>query len=130
MTVAEVYHNVAIDLDGRPLGMLDGYQPEHPLTLVARLKVSGSVLKDQADEYPALEEIFRLLNVGDDPDYGEPDPQAQAYRLWGNRSLSVGDVVKLQGGRWFAVARIGWVTIPEPAVFASQLGTRDLARDE
>ncbi|HEY0697395.1 MAG TPA: hypothetical protein VGD43_06255 [Micromonospora sp.] len=42
-----------------------------------------------------LSDVYRLFNVGHDPQFGTPDPRAVVYRERGNRSLSVGDVVAL-----------------------------------
>lgn len=77
------------------------------------------------------EEVFRLLNVGDDPTFNEsgPDPRAVQYRMRGNRSLSVGDVIQI-GVRWFACASSGWVPLvlgaPTLCVGASRYGTHGL----
>ncbi len=113
-----VFHNVAIDTSGRHAGLVDGYRQGHPLTEVARLTI------DDDDDIAVLEEVFRLFNVGDDSEYGEPDPRALEYRFRGNRSLSVGDVVTLDG-RWFACARLGWASIEPVSVFATQAGTKE-----
>jgi hypothetical protein len=109
MTVTvTIWHNVAQDEHQRPLGMIDGYQPGHPLTPVARFHT------ERASE-DVLAEVFQLYNVGDDPDYGTPDDRALAYRHRGNRSLSVGDVVQVNQ-QWWACAPFGWTHInPPPA---------------
>jgi len=98
---ARVYHNVAVDEVGRHLGFLDGYQPGHPVTLVFSTELPES------DDLDACEQLYRLLNVGDDPNVGEPDPRATQYRARGNRSLSVGDVASIDG-RFYACACFGW----------------------
>lgn len=41
-----------------------------------------------AEHLAICEALWRLLNIGDDPDFGTPDPRAVAYRQRGNRSLS------------------------------------------
>lgn len=105
-----VYHNVTVDPVGRPLGMLDGYREGHRLVLVTQFEMDGGAVDNST-----LEEVFRLLNVGDDPEFGTPDPRAVAYRAAGNRSLSVGDVVQVDG-EWFAVDRFGWTPIKKPTV--------------
>jgi hypothetical protein len=106
-----VYHNVAQDYAGRPLGMLDGYEITHELALVATVQVAEERGVQYADSEHA-EAMFHLFNVGDDPEYGTPDPIAQEYRFRGNRSLSVGDVVEIDG-RAYAVGRVGYRRIPE-----------------
>jgi hypothetical protein len=107
-----VWHNIATDVAGRAIAAMDGYQPGHPLTPVAGWDVP-------ADTSPlaALAETFAVLNVGDDPAFGTPDPRAQQYRARHNRSLSIGDVVQI-GDTWVAVAREGFTTIPAPQYFA------------
>ena len=109
-----VYHNVARDAAGRPLGMLDGYAPDHPVALVAELHLPTTG-DDLADVASTLATVFHLFNVGDDPEFGTPDPRAVDYRLRGNRSLSVGDVVAL-GDQHFACARISWDPIDPPRI--------------
>lgn len=64
--------------------------------------------------FDILNHIWWLLNVGDDPDLGGPNPLATEYRARRNRSLSVGDVVKL-GDEWWVVADFGFETIETPA---------------
>jgi len=98
---ARVYHNVAVDDAGRHLGFLDGYQPGQPVTLVFSTELP------ECHDLDACEQLYRLLNVGDDPDFGEPDPRATAYRARGNRSLSMGDVACIDG-RFYACASSGW----------------------
>src|SRR5262249_4822114 len=82
------------------LGMLDGYEPTHPITLVYETEMSPR------HDLDACEKVFELLNIGDDPDFGTPDPTAVEYRARGNRSLSVGDVVSVDG-RFYACGRVG-----------------------
>jgi hypothetical protein len=97
----KVYHNVAVDDAGRHLGFLDGYRQGLPVTLVFTTDLP------QCDDLDACEQLYQLLNVGDDPDFGTPDPSAVQYRARGNRSLSVGDVASIDG-RFYACAGFGW----------------------
>ena len=83
-----VWHNIATDLMGGWEGY-DGYRPGHPLVPVCTWTT------DTTDHQQLLEDVYRLLNVGDDPAFGTPDPIALRYRRSRNRSLSVGDVVCL-----------------------------------
>lgn len=98
MTI-DVYHNVASPQD-RPLVMLTGYQPGDPLVKVATLTVPAELA---VDWHRMCEWAFWLLNVGDE--YG--DPQALAYREARNRSLSVGDVIVIDGVA-YGCAAVGW----------------------
>lgn len=59
---------------------------------------------DGANVTEQLERVFEMLNVG------ECDI-ALKYRVLGNRSLSVGDVVTLNGYGTFSVERSGWTSI-------------------
>jgi hypothetical protein len=95
------YHNVALDPAGRHKGLVDGFQVEHPVSLVFATELS-----DQAHE-AACEEVWRLLNVGHDGDHGTADPDAARYRERGNRSLSVGDVIAVDGV-FYACGPNGW----------------------
>lgn len=107
-----IWHNVARDGFDRPLGMLDGFSPEHSFTPVARYTV------DAGDAMVLAGEAFQTFNVGDDPDFNagfEPYrvELATAYRASKNRSLSVGDVIQVNGA-WLACERIGWKRIDSP----------------
>jgi hypothetical protein len=96
-----VYHNVALDDGGRHLGLLDGYQRGHPVTLVFITELPHT------DDLDACGQLYQLLNVGDDPAFGVPDPRAVRYRARGNRSLSVGDVASIDR-RFYVCTRLGW----------------------
>lgn len=100
-----VLHNTATDPEGRSLGWT-GWQPTHALGWVFTLR-----LPDTAWDAAAAERVYDLLNVGDDPNYGTPDPQAVAYRALGLRSLSVGDVL-VADGKALAVAKFGFTEVP------------------
>ena len=105
-----VYHNVALDHAGRHVGMLDGFQADHPVT-----PVFTAELPETAD-LAACDEMYRLLNIGDDPAFGTPDLRAQEYRMRGNRSLSVGDLARIED-RFYACARSGWLRLEaEPTI--------------
>lgn len=84
-------------------GHFFGYRPEHAPALRRAFQYGTSA--DTVDL--ALAESFDLLNIGDDPMYGDPDQRAVTYRLLGNRSLSVGDVISVDGDS-FAVEAVGW----------------------
>ncbi|MBS2537096.1 hypothetical protein KGQ20_30500 [Catenulispora sp. NF23] len=59
----------------------------------------------EGDRYDICDSVWALLNVGDDPQAGTPDPRAVNYRRRGHRSLSVGDVA--------AVGDFGFTRIPD-----------------
>jgi hypothetical protein len=103
-----VFHNVW--RHGNP--MLTGY--EHGDVLVP---VATWTVRPWRDREKAAEDAFAQLNTGDDPAFGLPDPLAVEYRQRGNRSLSVGDVVRV-GGRWLAVARFGFTEVDWPIAFS------------
>lgn len=102
----QVLHNAARDEHGRNLGMLNGYTSGDPLIHVADLQVPAS-----RDYRQTLEHTYTVLNVGDDPDFGPVDSGALQYRARRNRSLSIGDVLVLDGVG-FAVASDGFVKVP------------------
>ncbi len=95
-----VLHNARRDPEGRTLAMMDGYQPGDPLIPVADVLVPSAGVGDWK------EWIYWLLNVGDECD----EPQALDYRARRNRSLSVGDVLMVDGAA-VAVASLGFETV-------------------
>lgn len=106
-----VFLNETKDEHGRNLGYF-GYEPNHVLRLAHTATVT-EIMGGQIitwDDQRVLERVFHLLNVGDDPDFGTPHPVAIAYRAKRNRSLSVGDVVMIDG-RVFTCADVGWQPI-------------------
>lgn len=106
-----VYLNVARDGLGRPTAMRNGYRAGDPLRRCFRLPLAGAEL-DMPPEAIA-EKVFHLLNVGDDPSMGVPDERAIAFRMACMRSLSVGDVLEIEG-EYLAVASCGFATIAAP----------------
>ncbi len=106
----QVFHNVERDSQGRPVGMMDGFQPHHPVSPVAELRLPAGYGFQRVCGW-----VFHLFNVGDDPDFGTPDAVAIAYRERGNRSLSVGDVVRVADD-WYACKGVGWAPIDPPRV--------------
>ncbi|MDN5757920.1 MAG: hypothetical protein L0H59_05220 [Tomitella sp.] len=102
--VATIFHNAAVDDEGRQLGVF-GYQPGQPMALVFR-----AGLPDSLTGAKALESLFEEFNIGDDR------PAGGAYRtVYGLRSLSVGDIVELDG-TYYACGSCGWSQQPEPLV--------------
>ncbi|MDH6284029.1 hypothetical protein [Prescottella agglutinans] len=106
VALAAVYLNTTKDGLGRPVGVLDGYQPGHTLERVLEYDIPA--LPTTAGINAALEQVFFDLNVGDDPAFVDaPKSAVLKYRADGYRSLSVGDVVELLGRR-YAVDRCGF----------------------
>lgn len=107
--IVEVYHNVSEDR----LRFLNGYQEGDPLVHVMRVMVP--------DDQDPFAWIWWLLNVGHEGD--DPDGQAVAYRTRRNRSLSVGDVLIIDGAAK-AVAAIGWTDVRiDPSQVSTQTNT-------
>lgn len=136
MTTVTIWHNIATDFAGRSLGMMDGYQPGHPLVPVARYSLDGR----HADEAPIslAQEAFDTFNVGDgdDPSFNTSMAEyrrtlATVYREHRNRSLSTGDVVQIDD-LWLACAAADWDRVDPPtwvARNASAYGTTALHHD-
>ena len=89
----QVFHNSRRDDVGRCTAMMDGYQAGDPLTHVFDLELTDA---EAANSYWP-DRVYELLNIGDDPTFGTPDDRAVAYRARRNRSLSVGDVLVVDG---------------------------------
>lgn len=90
-----------------------GYQPGHPLQ-----KVFGYEIPTTSDAYTLADEAFAAFNAPLEllnPTYRAI---AKAYRAAGNRSLSVGDVLRI-GDTWLACAPTGWVELDQAPVEAT-----------
>jgi hypothetical protein len=112
-----IWHNVALDGQGRHLAMLDGYQSGDPVVAVFAYQADpGRPAEEIADE------AFDTFN--DHP--RDPDGADLACAYYGRRlrSLSVGDLVGV-GDTLLAVAPAGWdpVTGPLTEVRTRQHGT-------
>jgi len=112
-----VFHNTD------PMAMARGYAAEDKV-------VEVHTCDDTEATYPAgaCDFAFYLFNVGDDQQYGTPNQLAIDYRRWGNRSLSVGDVVAC-GDEFYTCDPRGWTKIAPPTIVTrSQHGTTPLER--
>ena len=113
----DVYHN----MDSK----FGAYTPFDKLVHVA-------TLNRECKDDEALAWTFHTLNVGDDPSFTTDEDtrsQARAYRARGNRSLSVGDVVVIDGMA-YACARFGWDAVslrPEQVSNVGDYGTTPLS---
>lgn len=96
MTTFRIYLNRAQDLFRR-FGSDGGYHVGDPLGFVHE----GAVITDES-EAALLEKIFEIYNIAHPVDYRE-------------RSLSVGDVVEINGCR-FACQPTGWTRLPKGIV--------------
>lgn len=105
------FHN----LDGR----FDAYAPDHRLHEVFTDTVADG------DPYDICDDVRRLLNTGDDPAFGTPDPRAVDYRCRGHRSLSTGDVIAV-GEEFYAAAEYGFTRITDRPVILSENEASDL----
>ncbi|MFC4048336.1 hypothetical protein ACFOY4_01460 [Actinomadura syzygii] len=95
MAKVEIFHNVAKDQKGRPLGF-SGYEPGHELVKVFEVDVEAT---ERTDARHLAEVAFALGN-------GQTDKSEDYYarRL---RSVSVGDAVRV-GEVWLSCDRTGW----------------------
>jgi len=104
MITVTIWHNAARDGDGRPTGMLDGYQPGDQVVRVFTYQA------DPAGRAPEeiAEEAFAICNGHP----GDPGGEELARRYYERelRSLSVGDVVAV-GEAGLAVGRVGWTPV-------------------
>ncbi|MGM1063107.1 hypothetical protein [Saccharothrix sp. Mg75] len=115
-----VFHNL------HDRALLVGHQGQ-PVAEVLAYREPPSTRSRDVD---LVESAFQLCNIGDDPEFGRPDPRAVRYRHRGNRSLSIGDVVAVDG-RFYACQRIGWRRIPAPRQLNEQRhGTIPLHQDQ
>jgi len=99
--------------DRQTAELLDGFNFEN-----GREAVPGGGVATQRDIDAALNEIYELLNVG-----GDLVPHrswSRAYREQGHRSLSVGDVVVIDGYGFFAVASMGFEEVDGGSVRLAQ----------
>lgn len=99
MTKVRVLHNVERDENTRFVGMRNGYQPGHDMLEVFVYDV------DAVDYHP--EHAYEIFNQDVEWLDGADRELARAYRGKQLRSLSVGDVVVVDGVA-HAVDRDGW----------------------
>ncbi|HEY2261236.1 MAG TPA: hypothetical protein VGI96_01275 [Streptosporangiaceae bacterium] len=99
-----LWHNIATDAHDRPAGMLDGYQPGHPMVRVFTYQA------DPAGQSPeAIAEQAFAIGNGHPADTAGQELSRRYYQRQ-LRSLSVGDVVTI-GEAPLAVARAGWTRL-------------------
>jgi hypothetical protein len=103
MITVAVWHNVAIDGQGRHTGMLNGYQASDAVVRVFTYQTAPA-----GSPQEIAEETFAICN-GHPRDAAGEDLSRRYYER-GLRSLSVGDVVAV-GEAGLAVGRAGWTPI-------------------
>lgn len=108
--VVEVLHNLSRDASFGLNAVFAGGKRFEP-----RSHALVKVFQFSAEEWPGArypESIYHVLNVGHEPGYAHGDARklAEAYRARRLRSLSVGDVLVINGF-YFAVARLGFECI-------------------
>lgn len=100
-----VFHN-----NNAPHSFSSGFKLNDSITEVYSYTV---LVTGEVRDEDLAEEAFTLFNVGHDPEFGTPDLRAVEYRAAGNRSLSIGDVVAING-RFHALTRSrGWCELAE-----------------
>jgi hypothetical protein len=98
-----IWHNAAVDGQGRHTGMLKGYQPGDPMVRVFTYQADPA-----ADPEEIAEEAFAICNGHPSDAAGED--LARRYYARELRSLSKGDVVAA-GEVALAVASVGWIPV-------------------
>jgi hypothetical protein len=132
-----IWHNIATDLTGRPLGQLDGYERNaHALAPVYRYAVSSiyAMTPDMVETF--AHEAWIMFCDALEPGAAwmhstGHNAHARAYNTAGNRMLRIGDVIQV-GTRWVSVARFGFTVIEAPtfvAIGASVEGTVSMSRE-
>lgn len=92
----QIFHNT------RPFASLNGFQPTHPLRLVFSYHDETPIPPEQESaDQRILDQQFLRFNEMDN------HPYARKYFEAGNRSLSDGDVVAIDG-RCYACTTTGW----------------------
>lgn len=119
-----IHHNISDH------AMINGYRVGDDVVVVAEYDVEVADPDRAAIDVSVLEDAFDRFNVGDDPLFtlaqrvhvlnpeAVPVPPgvdtlAFVYRQRKNRSLSVGDVVEIDG-RAYACAKVGWTRLQGP----------------
>lgn len=112
----EVYHNVATTIDGKHAGMLYGFQPGDPLVLVAEYLLTSTRTEREEAQRDACEHAWREFSphLTHDHTTGRPSLTAVTYQARGNRPLTVGDVLAIDG-HFFWSSGMGWRPMDAPA---------------
>lgn len=112
VTVISVLHNLSRDAGSGLNVVLD----DNGEVTEARSHPLVKVFEFEAGEWHVPEAVYRALNVGHKPGYGQPgSPErtlAMSYRARRLRSLSIGDVLVI-GGQYLAVERMGFAEVQE-----------------
>jgi len=115
-----IWHNAALDGQGRHTGMLQGYQPGDPMVRVFTYQADPA-----ADPEEIAEEAFAICNGH--PCDARGEDLARRYYARELRSVSKGDVVAV-GEVALAVASVGWIPVRGSlhAVRTDEYGTHPL----
>jgi hypothetical protein len=115
-----IWHNVAVDGQGRPTGMLEGYQPGDPMVRVFTYQADPAAGPEEI-----AEEAFAICNGH--PCDARGEDLARRYYDRELRSLSKGDVAVV-GEVALAVASVGWIPVRGSLheVRADEYGTHPL----
>lgn len=105
-----VFHNLMFGRLSASRPYPGEYQAEDPA-----VQVFATTVPHRADPLAVCEQMFHLLNVGDDPSFGETDARAVAYRARRNRGLSISDLVQVDGA-WYACAATGFTPAEPPRI--------------
>ncbi|TVT27908.1 hypothetical protein FNH05_30680 [Amycolatopsis rhizosphaerae] len=100
-----VFHNVS------PAAMAFGFDHDDRVVEVYAYDEPAVTVSTTDEEIAA--KVFELFNVGAKAGFGTPDHRALEYRDRRNRSLSVGDVIAIDG-RYYACGSSGWTSISRP----------------
>jgi hypothetical protein len=113
LVMVRAFHNLtAAEQDRYPCEYVPG---DRVVQVFATPAPSGS------EHLAVCEAVWELLNIGDDPAFGTPDPRAVAYRRRGNRSLSTGDLVCIGSGAWYAAAApAGFTPVPAAPLLVTE----------
>lgn len=86
------------------------YQPGDPVVHVFSITVPRC-----SDHRYVCEDVYQLLNTGENPENGKPDARAADYRNQGHRSLSVSDLLCVDGS-WYSCDAVGFSKAEPPRV--------------
>lgn len=118
-TTIEIFHNTAQSSTGRWVG-LSGYQPGHPVSQVFTFTLPAD---EPTDVHALAEHAFRVGNGA--------DRLSGAYYRLARRSMSVGDLVRLNGLVWLSCESAGFSLLTHwPLIVHIRPGKHDIPADD